>query len=164
MRHSHFLCLLSYPSFLFLYLSRYKFGRITHHAFVRGVFTWRELKDIKLSWRNLFKCQHLLRLTFGAVTVSFLGTKVVLWCVLIHRTATRSACEINWEVSVTAAAIGFFDTFKASCEAEIADLDRAVIIDKDVCWFQITVNDLGLVQIVDSTEHIVDNGLHLFLL
>jgi len=36
----------------------------------------------------------------------------------------------------------FDDSLEAAGEAEVTDLDRAVVINQDICWLQVPVNDL----------------------
>jgi hypothetical protein len=50
----------------------------------------------------------------------------------------------------------FDNSFQAAGEAEVADLNRAVIVNQDVCGFQITVDDLTSMQIVEAAEHVVN--------
>ena len=40
------------------------------------------------------------------------------------------------------------NSLQAASEAEVADLNRAVIVDQDVCWLQIAVDNLTSMQIV----------------
>jgi len=56
------------------------------------------------------------------------------------------------------------DAVHAAREAEVADLDGAVVVHEDVARLQVAVDDLGLVQVGEPTEDIVDDGLDLGLL
>jgi hypothetical protein len=42
------------------------------------------------------------------------------------------------------------NSLQAASEAEVADLNRAVIVDQDVCWLQIAVDNLTSMQIVQT--------------
>lgn len=55
----------------------------------------------------------------------------------------------------------FHDALETPGKAEVTYLDRAIIVNQDVCWFQISVNYRGFVEIVQPTEHVIDNRLHL---
>lgn len=43
------------------------------------------------------------------------------------------------------------DSVHASGKAIVADLNRAIIIKKDVSWFEVSVNDLFAMQVLETT-------------
>lgn len=48
---------------------------------------------------------------------------------------------------------------ETSCETEIANLQLAISIDEQISRLQITVKDIGRVNIFQSTQNLVDKGL-----
>ena len=55
------------------------------------------------------------------------------------------------------------DSVHASSQAEVANLDRAVVVNQDVARLQVAVNDLCFVQVVQAAQDVVNNRLHLRL-
>ena len=53
------------------------------------------------------------------------------------------------------------DSLEAAGEAEVTDLDRAVVINQDVRWLQVSVDDLGFVQVIQATQDVVHYRFHL---
>ena len=45
------------------------------------------------------------------------------------------------------------------CQAEIADLEHAVRVDKEVSGLDITVDDLGRVEVLDAAQDLVEKDL-----
>jgi len=55
--------------------------------------------------------------------------------------------------------VGTFDTFDGSSETEIADSDGAIFVDEDVSGLEITMEDVSSVNILETDEDVVDQGL-----
>ena len=51
----------------------------------------------------------------------------------------------------------------SSREAEVAELDGAGVVDKDVPRLDISVHHVGRVQEVDRTQHVVEQNLGVFV-
>lgn len=56
------------------------------------------------------------------------------------------------------------DAFHTSCQSKVTNLYRAVIVHQNIAWLQITMDDFSLMQIIKSTENVIDDGLNLSLL
>lgn len=41
-------------------------------------------------------------------------------------------------------------------------LQRTVFIEQNICWFQITMNDRGGMEILQPCEHLIQEGLDVF--
>ena len=53
------------------------------------------------------------------------------------------------------------DAVHTAGKAEVANLDRAVVIHEDVARLEITVQNLARVEVLERAEHVVDDGLYL---
>jgi len=69
-------------------------------------------------------------------------------------------------VHIVVVVVGFFllgmstfDTFDGSGETEIADSDGAIFVDEDVGRLEITMEDVSRVNILETNEDVVDQGL-----
>lgn len=49
-------------------------------------------------------------------------------------------------------------------EAEVQYFETAVEVDNDIGWLQVSVDYPGLVQVVDSTEHLIEQKGHSFMI
>lgn len=55
------------------------------------------------------------------------------------------------------------DSLGTSGQPKVTDLDGTVIIDQNVGWFEVSVQDVGRVQVLHALEQVVHNGLHMHL-
>jgi hypothetical protein len=56
------------------------------------------------------------------------------------------------------------DALHAASQAEVTDLNSTVIVNQDISWLQVTMDDLGLVKVVQTAKDVVNNRLDLGLL
>ena len=52
------------------------------------------------------------------------------------------------------------DAAEAPCETEVAELDRAVLVDEDVGGLEVTMDDLALVEELYRAQQIINYGLN----
>lgn len=52
-----------------------------------------------------------------------------------------------------------FNSLNRSRKAIIAQLDRTVLVNQNIRWLQIPMNDLALMQVLDGAQQVVDDGL-----
>lgn len=51
----------------------------------------------------------------------------------------------------------------ASCKPEVADLEVAILVDEDVAWFKVPVDDIGTVDVEQASEDLVDEILDMVI-
>ena len=56
------------------------------------------------------------------------------------------------------------DALHAASEAKVAYLNGAVVVDQNIAWLEVSMNDLSLVKVVESAQNVIDDGLDLGLL
>lgn len=59
---------------------------------------------------------------------------------------------------------GYLYSCYTSSKSEITDLNTAVFVDKDISWLEVSVEDVGRVNVSYSTEQVVDHQLDMFQL
>ena len=111
----------------------------------------RELVDVVLSWEQRLALQHLGEDTSRRPDVNLdivlLPCKHDLWRSVVSR---RNITSHLWVLNAG--------------KAEIANLQVAVLVDKDVGWLEIAVDDTGGVDILQSAENLVQEVLYELLL
>ena len=56
------------------------------------------------------------------------------------------------------------DAISASCKTKVANFNRAVLIDKHVGWFEVTVQNFAFVDVLDCMQQVPDYGFNVSLL
>ena len=76
----------------------------------------------------------------------------IFGCVFLNSTYRAIGCALR-----DAAYFRFHDTLETPGKAEVTYLDRAIIVNQDVCWLQVAVDYGRFVEIVQAAEHVVEN-------
>ena len=110
-----------------------------------------ELVDVILSWEQWLALQHLGEDTSCRpdvdLDVVLLPCKHDLWRSVVSR---RNVTGHLWVLNAR--------------KTEIANLQVAVLVDEDVGWLEIAVDDTGGVDILQSAENLVQEVLYELLL
>jgi hypothetical protein len=109
---------------------------------------------LQLFWNSLKGIQHKLRHC------------IILKCVkrgtsYLNRILTFRA---YWLLINNSFVSLFVYSIKTSCKTKVTNLNRTVIINKNVSGFQITVDYFAWVEIFKPAEYIIHNWFHLSLL
>ena len=55
------------------------------------------------------------------------------------------------------------DTSQLSGEPKVTNLGCAILIDEYICWLDISVHDASRMDVLETTEHVVHDGLNVSL-
>lgn len=91
-----------------------------------------------------------------------LGSAGLLFFIEHRLVLIKRALRLDGEIGRVGIITGQFlldlnpiDAFHAASQAEIANLNRAVVVNENVAWLQISVDNLSFVQVAEAAQNII---------